>query len=203
MTFSRREFIRTGGLIAASLSLSPVIMNGMDKQQIFSTDDLKIVPSKTSSKSDFDFYPGNWTIRVRRLKRRFQSSIDWIEDQAAEEIRPILGGLGLIGQFRQKTDDAIYEGMALHLFDPATKLWSNYWADSDLGFLEPAVTGSFEKNAGVFYGKDVFENKPIDVMYKWDLSDRNNPVWSQAFSNDGGKTWETNLIMHYSKANAR
>jgi len=175
----------------------------MDLQQAYSTDDLKIVPSKTSSKNDFDFYPGNWTIRIRRLSKRLQRSNDWTESHATEEIRPILNGLGLIGQFQAKTDNSGYEGMALHLFDPATKLWSNYWADSDRGFLEPAVTGSFEKNAGVFYGKDRFENKPIDVMYKWDLSDRNNPVWSQEFSNDGGKAWETNLIMHYSKANGR
>ena len=192
MSGNRREFIKSGGAIAAGLITAPVIVAGMD------TDNkLKIEPSKTSSKDDFNFYPGNWEIRVERLAKRFQNSKEWLEYRATEEIRPILNGLGFVGQFRQTIDGNTYEGMALHLFDPATKLWSNYWADSDRGFLEPPVIGSFDGKGGTFYGRDTFENKSIDVLYKWDVTDRNNPVWSQAFSRDAGKTWETNLIMRY------
>ena len=171
---------------------APVIVAGMETDT-----KLKIEPSKTSSKTDFNFYPGDWEIRVERLAKRFQNSKEWIEYRATEEIRPILNGLGFVGQFRQTVNGNTYEGMALHLFDPGTRLWSNYWADSDRGFLEPPVIGSFDGKGGVFYGKDTFDKNPVDVIYKWDVTDRNNPVWSQAFSRDAGKTWETNLIMHY------
>lgn len=197
MTLTRRQFLKTGGIIAGGFAFAPAMIHAMNDQTI--SDDLKIVPSKTSSKNDFDFYPGDWEIRVERLAKRFQNSKEWLENRATEELRPILNGLGLIGQFRQKTDSGLYEGMAMHLFDPATRLWSNYWADSDRGFLEPPVIGSFDGKGGVFYGKDSHDGKPVDVMYKWDLTDRSNPVWSQAFSRDKGKAWETNLIMHYSK----
>lgn len=197
MTYDRRQFLKKGGIIAGGLAIAPAMIHAMNDQNIL--DDLKKIPSKTSSKTDFDFYPGEWEIRVERLAKRFQNSKEWLENRATEELRPILKGLGLIGQFRQKTDNGVYEGMALHLFDPETRLWSNYWADSDRGFLEPPVIGSFDGKGGIFYGKDSHDGKPVDVMYKWDLTDRSNPVWSQAFSRDKGKTWETNMIMHYSK----
>jgi hypothetical protein len=55
------------------------------------------------------------------------------------------------------------------------------------------VVGSFEGSVGTFYCKDVFQGKPILVMFQWDKTDPNNPVWAQAFSQDKGATWEMNL----------
>lgn len=171
----------------------------MNHQSAVLQDDLKIIPSKTSSQNDFAFYAGNWKIRVKKLKAFLKGSNEWVEQDATEEIRPILNGLGYVGQFQQTVNGLRYEGLAIHLFDPATRLWSNLWADSNTGRLDPPVVGSFEGDSGTFYGKDRFDNKPIDVMFRWDLKDRNNPVWTQAFSADGRKTWETNYIMYYSK----
>ena len=199
MPYSRRQFLQTGGLIAAGLSLAPAMVRAMNHESTNLSNDLKIVSSEISSQNDFAFYAGKWKIRVKKLKTRLKNSNDWVEQEATEEIRPILNGLGYIGQFQQTVNGVHYEGLAIHLFDPAAKLWSNLWADSNTGKLDPPVVGSFEKDNGVFYGKDRFDNKPIDVMFRWDLKDRNNPVWSQAFSADSGKTWETNCYMYYSR----
>jgi len=59
--------------------------------------------------------------------------------------------------------------------------------------MDPPVVGSFEGNIGTFYGKDVFRGKPILVVFVWDKTDKDNPVWSQAFSPDNGLTWEWNF----------
>jgi hypothetical protein len=37
------------------------------------------------------------------------------------------------------------------------------------------------------------------VVFRWDARIENNPVWSQAFSDDKGKTWEWNWYMFMSK----
>jgi hypothetical protein len=69
----------------------------------------------------------------------------------------------------------------------------NYWADSRRGILEPPVVGSFDGDVGTFYGDDVFEGRPIRVRFLWTRGA--SPRWEQAYSADGGKTWETNWTM--------
>ena len=63
---------------------------------------------------------------------------------------------------------------------------------STTGVMDPPVVGSFVGNIGRFYCKDVINGKAVIVMFQWDKTDPNNPVWSQAFSPDKGKTWEWN-----------
>jgi hypothetical protein len=96
-------------------------------------------------------------------------------------------------------DGQPFEGMSLRLFNPVTKLWSIYWADSIHGKLDPPVTGSFENSMGLFFGKDYVKGKPILVVFRWDITDKDHPVWSQAFSADNGTTWEWNWYMYFSK----
>ena len=150
-----------------------------------------------STVDDFEFYVGKWTIRNKKLKSPFSNSTEWYEFDATEEIERRLGGLGYVGKYKTLMEGKPFEGLAIHLFDAKTKLWSNWWADSFRGTMDPPVIGSFENNIGKFYAKDTFKGKPIDLMFHWDVSDKDNPIWSQAFSSDDGKTWETNWYMYY------
>jgi len=59
--------------------------------------------------------------------------------------------------------------------------------------------GSFENNVGHFFTKDSFNGKKILVVFRWDVRDKENPIWSQAFSENDGKTWEWNWFMYFSK----
>jgi hypothetical protein len=85
------------------------------------------------------------------------------------------------------------------LFNPKTRLWSIYWADSNEGILQPPVVGSFDNGIGHFLTKDIFKGKNIFVLFRWDVRDKEKPVWSQAFSDDHGKTWEWNWYMYFSR----
>jgi hypothetical protein len=158
---------------------------------------LVIVPSKTSSSHDFDFLAGNWTMDNKRLKARLSNNTTWLEyTSTSQNYGSILNGLGNMDFYRTNFNtagDKPYEGLTLRLFNPQTKLWSLYWVDSNLGVLDPPVVGSFEGTVGTFYCHDVFQGKPILVMFQWDKTDPNNPVWAQAFSPDNGKTWEMNM----------
>jgi hypothetical protein len=160
---------------------------------------LRIVPSPDSSHKDFDFYIGKWRIKNRKLKTRLNDCTEWMEFEATDEVYKSLNGLGNTGHFRTSFGNKPFEGMTLRLFNPATKLWSIYWADSDKGTLDAPVTGSFTENTGRFYTRDIFEGKEIIMMFHWDKTDRDNPVWSQAFSADNGKSWEWNWYMYASR----
>lgn len=150
-----------------------------------------------SSAEDFDFLIGKWNIRNRKLKVRLQQNNEWEEFPATDDVMKILNGIGNIGQFHTGTQD--FAGLTLRLFNPETKLWSIYWADSVRGQLDTPVTGSFEEKTGTFYGKEMLRGELVDVKFRWDATDVDNPVWSQDFSADGGKTWETNWYMYFSK----
>ena len=171
----------------------------MQQQLLSGNGPLNIVPSPTSSKNDFDFFTGNWIIHNRKLKTRLNNCTEWIEFDASQEMSKILNGTGNIDFFHTGSGEAIFEGMTLRLFNPKTRLWSIYWADSNAGVLDVPVTGSFENGIGRFYSKDIFNGKDILVMFLWDATDPGKPVWSQAFSDDNGKTWEWNWYMYMSR----
>jgi hypothetical protein len=157
-----------------------------------STGELNIQASATSSQHDFDFLVGNWALKDKKLKSRLTGSNEWIEFESTVEMHPLLNGIGNMDTYRTTVDGKPFEGIAVRLFNPKTKLWSIYWADSNAGVMDPPVVGSFEGNIGRFYCKDKFKGKDIIVLFLWDKTNPNNPVWSQAFSPDNGKTWEVN-----------
>ncbi len=161
---------------------------------------LKITASALSSKNDFDFFAGKWNLQNRVLKTKPDGSTEWKEFKSTQEMHIVLQGIGNIDNFLAEFDGKPYEGMTVRLFNPQTRLWSIYWADSKFGILGlPPVMGSFENKVGHFFSKDILDGKNIITVYRWDSRDADNPVWSQGLSNDYGKTWEWNWYMYMSK----
>ncbi len=152
----------------------------------------------TSSARDFDFWMGSWTVRGRRLRERLAGCEEWEEIEATSVAWPLLDGLGNVDEFRTDSGGG-YSGMSLRLFDPATRTWSIYWADSRFpGPLEPPVVGAFSGDVGIFECDDAFDGRPIRVRYTWSRVTTGSPRWEQAFSPDGGVTWETNWVNDFS-----
>jgi len=170
----------------ATLPIPPVRFDGNGA--------LAIAPSATSSRHDFDYLVGNWNLKNRKLKSRLTGSKEWIDFESRVEMHQILDGLGNIDKYTENSTDKPYEGVALRLFDPKTRLWSIYWADGNSGHLDPPVVGSFENKVGHFFARDTYKGKPILVVFRWDVRNPEFPIWSQAFSADEGKTWEWNAI---------
>ncbi|HQU93831.1 MAG TPA: hypothetical protein PLK77_16160 [Pyrinomonadaceae bacterium] len=167
----------------------------MKAQQGFEKN-LNIQPLATSSKDDFDFLVGTWNVENRKLVDRLSNSDEWIEFDVVLEMRKTLLGIGNFETFTAEIDGKPFAGEAVRLFDPATRLWSIYWADSNFGQLDKVpVVGSFDGDIGRFYAPGEFNGKPIKVLYQWDKTDPVHPIWSQAFSVDKGETWEWNWYM--------
>lgn len=145
---------------------------------------------------DFDFLQGEWVIHHRRLRERLVGATEWAEFETPYAMQAILGGLGNIDQCR--TDGLpFFEGVSLRLFDLADSLWRIYWIDSNGARLFPPVVGAFDGPEGIFRGEDSHNGQPVLVTFRWDRSNPEQPVWQQAFSADGGDSWETNWFMHF------
>ena len=157
---------------------------------------LLIKASSTSSPNDFDFLVGKWKMHHRRLNKRLENCKEWTEFESTDSNYKILSGsadMDVLSTTQMPgLEGKLFEGATLRLFDPKTRLWRLYWVASNVGVLDPPVVGSFENNVGHFFAKDTFKGKNIIMVFRWDVRDKEHPVWSQAFSPDNGKTWEWN-----------
>jgi hypothetical protein len=62
------------------------------------------------------------------------------------------------------------------------------------------MRGAFRDGVGTFYADDTFAGRPIKVRFTWSAVAPATPHWEQAFSADGGATWETNWEMDFRRA---
>ncbi|HEY0428603.1 MAG TPA: hypothetical protein VGC76_12550 [Pyrinomonadaceae bacterium] len=171
----------------------------MERQLFNSNGDLEITPSKNSSHCDFDFFVGKWKVHNRKLKTRLNNCLEWAEFEAKDKCYKVLNGFGNINQFSAMFDGVAFEGVTLRLFNAQTKLWSLYWADSSVVVLDVPQVGYFDGDIGKFYARDVFQGKEIIVQFRWDKTNPDAPVWSQAFSDDDGENWEWNWYMNFER----
>jgi hypothetical protein len=171
----------------------------MNMYSIFSDEKLSITASKNSSKHDFDFLAGGWKIRNRKLKEPLAGCDEWDEFEATQNLRPILQGFGNFDIFSTEFDGKPFEGFTLRLFDPQTRLWTIYWADSNAVKLDGGKVGSFDGDIGEFFSREDFAGKNIIVKFHWDKRNPEAPVWSAAFSDDEGQTWEWNWYAYFTR----
>jgi hypothetical protein len=148
---------------------------------------------------DFDFWFGQWDVSNQRLRERLSGSDEWDEFDAMASAWPILNGFGNEDMFLTDFGGG-FVGMSFRFFDPHTEKWSIYWADSRRpGLLDPPVVGSFDGDVGTFEGEDVLRGRPILVRFTWSGVATPTPRWEQAFSDDGGRSWETNWVMDFER----
>lgn len=148
-----------------------------------------------SGANDFDFLHGRWRVSHRRLRERLAGCTEWVSLSGTAEAWPVLGGVGNFD--RIKFDASDHEGVTLRLFDLERGVWTIHWADSRVGRLDPPLTGTFENGLGTFFADDVHKGRPVRVRFFWHAG--GTPRWEQAFSADGGGSWETNWIMDFER----
>lgn len=145
---------------------------------------------------DFDFLYGKWKMPNHRLVKRLVGSHEWEDFMSYDEARPLPGGLG--NEDFYKTDYwKGFVGMTTRTYDPKTGLWRLYWVDNHFsdGVIDPPVIGKFDRNVGVFEGSATYNGIPVIMRFTWTVHEKGSKVaasWEQAFSTDGGKTWEVN-----------
>jgi hypothetical protein len=155
-------------------------------------------PEERDGRGDFDFFVGRWKIHNRRLRERLKESTDWEEFEGTTVARSMLGGLGNLDECTMERAAGQLRGMTVRLYDPASQQWSLYWADNaQAGILQTPLIGRFENGRGEFYSQEPSEGRHIFCRFIWSEITETSCRWEQAYSPDGGKTWETNWIMDF------
>jgi hypothetical protein len=86
------------------------------------------------------------------------------------------------------------EGAALRLYEPANHRWSLNFFNVVDGQLTPPVIGEFRDGRGLFFGDDTLGGRPIKVRFVISRITADLCRFEQAFSADGGKSWELNWV---------
>lgn len=151
---------------------------------------------------DFDLRVGRWQAHHRLLKDRLVGSREWVEFDGTQTFWQVMGGWANVDDNVFRLPGGEYRGVTLRAYDPGTGQWAIWWLDGrhPFGSLEPPVKGRFENGVGTFYADDTLRGKPIRVRFLWSHLTPTSAHWEQAFSSDGGKTWETNWITDFRKA---
>ena len=149
---------------------------------------------------DFAFLMGRWRVDHERLKRRLAGDTQWERFGGTCEALPLMGGQVNVDDNVIDLPAGRYRAATMRVFDPGARRWAIYWIDGRAGRLDAPVFGRFEAGNGLFFGDDLFEGRPIKVRFAWSTADAAAPRWEQACSADGGRTWETNWRMTFTRA---
>ena len=143
---------------------------------------------------DFDFEIGTWTTKLMRLQDPLSGSTAWVDYVGTSIVREVLGGRANLVELAVEGAAGRIEGLSLRLYNPESRQWSLNFASARSGVLSPPVYGGFNGNCGEFYGQDTLDGRSILVRFVISDIKPGSARFEQAFSADGGRTWEVNWI---------
>ena len=144
---------------------------------------------------DFDFEVGSWKIHLKQLQHPLTGSTSWVEFDGSSVTRHMWNGRAEIEEFETDGAAGHIEGMTLRLYSPQAHQWSLFWANSKDGKLDQPMVGEFNNNgSGEFYQQEEINGRTVLVRFIWSAITANSAHFEQAFSADGGKSWEVNWI---------
>lgn len=152
--------------------------------------------------TDFDFQTGDWRVRHRKLRGRLVGSTDWVAFDGTCRAVSLMGGEANAEDQWLDDPDGAYRAAAFRRRDADSGVWSIWWHDGRSSQVEPPVLGRFEDGVGRFYCDDVLDGRPIRVRFVWSGITADSARWEQAFSADGGASWEVNWIMTFERVEA-
>jgi len=151
--------------------------------------------ASTGGQHDFDWEIGTWRTSVQVLAEPLSDSPDeWLQFDGTSVVRPLMDGRANVVELRISGPAGQIRGLNLRLYEPSAQRWSSTFANLRDGMLTPSVYGTFSGGVGTFYGDDQLDGRPIKVRFVVERQGPSRATFEQAFSDDGGATWETNWI---------
>lgn len=160
-------------------------------------------PGDTDPAHAFDWDLGSWKIHMDRLVHPLTGSTTWTHMDGTTINSPFWSGRGNLAQVEADGPNGHLELLALRLYNPKSHEWTTSFATSSVGVLNSPtgrpIVGRFKEGHGEFIDQEPYNGRTILVRFRIGPVDANNAQSEQAFSADGGKTWEINWINHYTR----
>jgi hypothetical protein len=189
------EQIRNYYLLVLGLAVALQPLHGLAQQTSnASAVSLQHTLPERDGQHDFDFEIGTWQTHLRRLVHPMTGSTTWVEYEGTSVVRRIWNGRANLVELEVDGPSSHIEGLNLRLYNPESHQWSLNFANSKSGTLGPPTLGEFKNGRGEFYDQETLNGRTILVRFVISDITPNSCRFEQAFSDDGGKTWEVNWI---------
>jgi len=149
---------------------------------------------------DFDFEIGAWKARLSRLDHPLTGSTHWLEYEGTSVVRKVWDGRANLGELNVDGPGGRIEGLTLRLYNTAAGQWNITWANARDGVLDRAtMSGGFSDGRGEFFGEDSINGRAIYVRFVFANITPTSFRFEQAFSADGGRSWEVNWKAEFTR----
>jgi hypothetical protein len=142
----------------------------------------------------FDWEIGTWKTEVRLLAKPLSGSHEWVNYRGTSVVRKFLDGRANLVELRVEGPAGRIEGVSLRLYNPQTQQWSLNYANARNGALTRPVHGGFTNGRGEFYGQEDLDGRAVLVRFVISDVSTDSARFEQAYSADGGHSWETNWV---------
>lgn len=148
-----------------------------------------------SQQRAFDWEIGKWRTSVQVLAEPLSDTEDvWLKFDGTSVVKPLMNGNANVVELRLTGAAGTVKGLNFRLFEPGAQRWSSTFANLRDGMLTPSVYGTFDGGVGTFVGDDQLDGRAIKIRFIVERQGPDRAKFTQAFSADGGATWETNWI---------
>jgi len=143
---------------------------------------------------DFDFEIGTWKTHLSRLVKPLTGSKTWVEYEGTTVVTKVWNGGANLVELDASGPAGRIEALSLRLYDPQSRQWSLNFANRRGGTLSPPSIGELKDGRGEFYSQETLDGRAIFVRFVISDITPTSVRFEQAFSNDGGRSWEVNWI---------
>jgi hypothetical protein len=147
-----------------------------------------------SGQNDFDFEMGVWRTHLKRLLRPLTGSTTWVEYEGTTVVRKVWDGRANLVELDVKGPAGRIEALSLRLYNPSARQWSLNFSNRASGSMGIPAIGEFRDGRGEFYNQETLNGRAILVRFVISDITTHSCRFEQAYSDDGGKTWEVNWI---------
>jgi hypothetical protein len=151
-------------------------------------------PAARDGQHDFDFEIGTWKTHLKRLLRPLTASTTWVEYDGSTVVRKVWNGRANLVELVVDGAAGHIEALSLRLYNPESRQWSLNFSNSSVGTMAQPTIGEFRNGRGEFYDQETLNGRAILVRFVISNITPDSVHFEQAFSGDGGKTWEVNWI---------
>ena len=146
----------------------------------------------------FDFLIGDWKAKLRQLDKPLTGSTTWVEYEGISRTHKVLDTNANFEEFAVRPTGAAgkpKKGQTLRLYNPETREWSIYLVDADQGLLRCRPRSAGSRTARASSTTWSCGTAAPSWCATSGRPNAGKPHFEQAFSTDGGKSWEVNWVL--------
>jgi hypothetical protein len=151
-------------------------------------------PAPRDGQHDFDFELGAWKTHISRLLHPLTGSTTWVEYDGTSVVRKVWNGRANLLELEVSGPSGHIEALSLRIYNPDSRQWSLNFSNSSSGTLGVPTIGEFSQGRGEFYDQESIGGRAVLVRFMISDITADSCHFEQAFSTDGGRTWEVNWI---------